>query len=180
MFDATATTDEGQRCLESCSYVWDFGDGQTASGRIVAHQFRQAATRSVRLTVTDASGTSASISHTVTVTEGQAPTAAFSFSPTDPEFDEPVFFDGGLSAPAEGNTVRVPIVEYVWSFGDSGDVVRTGNRVVQHVFRRPASGAPRRTFRVVLTVVDAAGRQSSVSQEITVGDPLVEEPEDDE
>ena len=180
VFDATATTDEGQRCLESCSYAWDFGDGQTASGRIVAHQFRQAATRSVRLTVTDASRTSASISHTVTVTEGEAPTADFSFSPTDPEFDEPVFFDGGLSAPAEGNTVRVPITEYIWSFGDSGDVERTGNRVVQHIFRRPASGAPRRTLRVVLTVVDAAGRQSSVSQEITVGDPLVEDPEDDE
>jgi hypothetical protein len=178
VFDATSTVDEGQACLDRCSYVWDFGDGQTAAGRTVSHQFRQSTTRVVRLTVTDPFGTSASISHTVAVTQGNAPTAAFRFSPTDPGFDEPVFFDAGLSAPGDGNAVVSPIVEYIWSFGDSGDVERTSSRVVQHTFRRPASGAARRTFQVVLTVVDAAGRQASADQQITVGDPPEEDPDE--
>jgi hypothetical protein len=178
VFDATPTTDEGQPCLDQCSYFWDFGGEATASGRIVTYRFRQAATHVVRLTVTDANGTSASVSRTVVVEEGEGPTADFTFSPTDPEFDEPVFFDGGLSAPAAGNATRSPIVEYIWTFGDSDEVVRTSSRIVQHTFRRPASGAERRTFRVVLTVVDSAGRRATDSADITVGDPVDEEPEE--
>src|SRR5690606_13806240 len=105
--------------------------------------------------------------------------ADFTFSPSEPGFGEAVFFDAGLSAPGAGNAVRSPIVEYVWSFGDSDGVVRTSSRVVQHTYNRP-SGAVRRTFRVVLTVIDSAGRQASRSQEITVGDPPAEDPDDDE
>lgn len=178
VFDATPTTDEGQPCLDQCSYFWDFGGEGTASGRIVTRQFSQAATHVVRLTVTDPLGTSASVGRTVVVEEGEGPTADFTFSPSDPEFDEPVFFDGGLSAPAAGNASRSPIVEYIWTFGDSDEVQRTSSRLVQHTFRRPASGAERRTFRVVLTVVDSAGRRSTDSADITVGDPVEEEPEE--
>jgi hypothetical protein len=179
VFDASPTTDEGQPCLERCSYAWDFGGEASASGRLVTYQFRQAATYAVRLTVTDASGTSASVTRTIVVEVGESPDAEFTFSPTDPEFDEPVFFDAGLSAPAAGNASRSPIVEYIWTFGDSADVERTSSRIVQHTFRRPASGAARRTFRVVLTVVDTAGRRASVAEEITVGDPPEDEPAPD-
>jgi hypothetical protein len=177
VFDGSQTTDEGQPCLDRCTYSWDFGDGATASGRTVSHRFAVAGTYVVRLTATDTHGSSAAISHSVIVDAGDAPSARFTFSPTQPEFDEPVFFDAGLSAPAEGNTVQSPIVEYLWNFGDSGDVERTSSRIVQHTFRRPASGAARRTFRVVLTVVDAAGRrQSSDPEDITVGDPEEDQP----
>ena len=176
VFDATPTTDEGVPCLERCSYAWDFGGEASASGRIVSYQFKQATTHTVRLTVTDPGGTSASVSRTIVVAVGESPDAEFTFSPSDPQFDEPVFFDAGLSAPAAGNATRSPIVEYIWTFGDSAEVERTSSRIVQHTFRRPASGAARRTFRVVLTVVDTAGRRASVAEDVTVGDPMEEEP----
>lgn len=178
VFDATQTTDEGRPCLDNCAYAWDFGDGRTATGRTVVHQYRETGTRVVRLTVTDGHGSWATLSVVVLVEEGNAPTADFAYSPSEPAFDEPVFFDAGLSAPAAGNAVRSPIVEYVWSFGDSEGVVRTSSRLVQHTFSRP-SGALRRTFRVVLTVIDGAGRQASRSQDVTVGDRPEEEPDEE-
>jgi PKD repeat protein len=177
VFDATPTTDEGQPCLDRCSYSWDFGGGATATGRIVTHQFRQATTYAVRLTVTDANGTSGSITHNVRVDPGQPPTAAFSVSPAEPQFGEPVFFDAGLSAPAPGNADRTPIVEYIWSFGDSTGTERTTERIVEHTYARPA-GAPKptaRTFTVVLTVVDSVGRRATAQQTVTVADPEEEE-----
>jgi hypothetical protein len=173
VFDATPTTDEGQPCLDRCTYSWDFGGEATATGRVVSHQFRQAMTYAVRMTATDANGTSASITHNVTVDPGQPPTAAFSVSPAEPQFDEPVFFDAGLSSPSPGSGDRTPIVEYIWSFGDSTEVERTTDRVVEHTYARP-SGAPTptsRTFTVVLTVVDSAGRRATASRSVTVRDP---------
>jgi hypothetical protein len=46
-FDASATIDEQQACLDACTYSWDFGDGSTASGRIVNHTFTAARTYTV-------------------------------------------------------------------------------------------------------------------------------------
>lgn len=56
-FDASATTDEGQPCA-SCSYTWQFGDGASASGRVVTHTFATAGAYVVTLTVVDAAGSS--------------------------------------------------------------------------------------------------------------------------
>jgi PKD repeat protein len=177
VFDATPTTDEGQPCLDRCTYNWDFGGEGTASGRVVTHQFRQGATYAVRLTVIDANGTPASVTQSVTVDPGQPPTARFSISPSEPQFDEPVFFDAGLSAPSPGSGDRTPIVEYIWSFGDSTGTERTTERIVEHTYARPA-GAPKptaRTFTVVLTVVDSVGRRATAQQTVTVADPEEEE-----
>lgn len=38
------------------SFVWDFGDGETAKGKVVSHAFSKAGDYMVRLTVTDKSG----------------------------------------------------------------------------------------------------------------------------
>ncbi len=48
------------------SYAWDFGDGQTASGQTTTHQFASG-TWTVRLTVTDTAGRTATTTKTVTV-----------------------------------------------------------------------------------------------------------------
>lgn len=48
-FDASASTDDG----EITKYEWKFGDGQSASGPIVKHSYRNGGTFDITLTVTD-------------------------------------------------------------------------------------------------------------------------------
>lgn len=56
-------------------YFWNFGDGTTSVGPSVVHAYAQGGTYSVKLTVTDRGGNTASISQTITVIGPVAPTA---------------------------------------------------------------------------------------------------------
>lgn len=47
-------------------YAWDFGDGATASGAVVTHQFANARTYIVKLTVTDSNGMMSSTTFNIT------------------------------------------------------------------------------------------------------------------
>ncbi|MCU4140519.1 MAG: hypothetical protein MW690_000994 [Methanophagales archaeon] len=49
-FDASASTDPDGSIV---SYEWDFGDGETASGKVVTHAYSDAGSYTVTLTVTD-------------------------------------------------------------------------------------------------------------------------------
>jgi hypothetical protein len=71
VFDASSTTDEGVSCI-SCSYSWLTSDGQSAGGMFTAFDFPLPGTYAVRLTVTDATGTTSSIVKSVEVTEAEA------------------------------------------------------------------------------------------------------------
>jgi hypothetical protein len=48
-------------------WAWDFGDGMTDSGPVVVHQYSEAGTYTVRLTVKDESGVTATLEKTLTV-----------------------------------------------------------------------------------------------------------------
>jgi len=65
VFDASTSTDEGVVC-DTCSFDWDFGDGNNSNGRVVDHTFA-AGTFAVRLTVTDVTGSGSTLTQTVTV-----------------------------------------------------------------------------------------------------------------
>jgi len=52
-FDASGSYDPDGEIVR---YAWDFGDGNTAEGRIVTHTYPEAGTYTVRLTVTDDDG----------------------------------------------------------------------------------------------------------------------------
>ena len=76
VFDASATTDEGQACGSRCSYAWNFGNlgaGDTG-GMVVTRSAVTKGTYAVTLTVTDDAGTVASTTSVVTVAPGAAPT----------------------------------------------------------------------------------------------------------
>jgi len=66
-FDASASHDPDG---EIVWYQWDFGDGNTAEGRIVTHTYPEAGTYTVRLTVTDDDGMTDTTEQEVQVVPG--------------------------------------------------------------------------------------------------------------
>jgi chitodextrinase len=144
------------------TYSWNFGDGRTATGQSVSHEFSSAGTYLVRLTVTDGYGRSATSSETMTVGAGVSPTAVITFSPQDPLPGTTVQFNGLASRPAPGRR----IVSYTWDFGDG----TTGTGVqTSHLY--PSIG----NFTVTLVVRDDVGRTAVATQVIPVQLPDDEE-----
>ena len=158
IFDAAASTNNGVACGSNCLFDWNFGDGTTASGRTVTHQFRTQGTFQVRLTVTDARGATSSSLQTVRVLPGDPPTAGFTTSPAAPGVNTEVFFNATQSLPAAGSGRT--ITRYEWDFGDG-----TGGSgvVTSHRFTAPG------VYQVVLTVTDDAGSTARATTPLTVG-----------
>jgi PKD repeat protein len=159
-FDASNSTDEDDEmpCLDLCTYTWTLGTEATRAGRIITHAFLTPGIHSVTLTVRDAAGLSGSAQQSVTVTALARPTAAFSFSPSDPQPNETVFFNASQSTAPAGAT----ITQWTWDFGDgkTDDGLRT-----EHKFEKE------RTYRVLLTVTDSAGQTGTTTLDVVVAIP---------
>jgi chitodextrinase len=140
------------------TYSWNFGDGRTATGQSVSHEFSSAGTYLVQLTVTDGYGRSATSSQTMSVGAGVNPTAAITFSPQDPLPGATVQFNALASRAAPGRT----IVSYSWDFGDGA----TGSGVqTSHLY--PNIG----NYTVTLVVTDDVGRTGVATQTVPVQIP---------
>jgi len=63
----------GSPSAGAISYSWDFGDGSTATGKIVNHTYGAVGSYSVTLTVANSTGCVSDTTMTVTVTPGTAP-----------------------------------------------------------------------------------------------------------
>ena len=78
-FDASgsvvATVPEGNVAV---GWSWDFGDGETAKGESVTHTYAKAGTYTIKLTVTDSAGRSASIEDPLVVKEALVTTTTTS------------------------------------------------------------------------------------------------------
>jgi PKD repeat protein len=153
-FDGSAST--GGLGAFITGYLWDFGDGTSATGVAPTHQYTLPGTYLIRLTVTDSNGlTAQSEPQTITVGAGQGPTAEFVFSPTSPTTTTTVFFNGTQSTAGTGHRV----VSYRWNFGDGS----TGSgSTTSHKY------ATAGTYVVVLTVTDEVGQVARSSQEVTI------------
>lgn len=150
-FDATQSSDQEGSIS---TYRWDFGDGKTGTGRTTTHQFSNAGSFAVTLTVTDHNNAASSVSKPVEVANGIAPVARYSVSPQSGDIDTTFHFDGSASSDKDGSIVR-----YEWKFGDGGTA--TG-ATVDHKFH--ASGV----FGVKLTVTDNDGLESNLDKDVRV------------
>lgn len=139
------------------SYTWEFGDGSTGSGITATHSYDVAGTYVAKLTISDSIGRSASTTQTVDVGQGAAPSATFTFSPSDPIVSQVVNFNASASKPASGRTIQ----SYTWDFGD-GDQKTTSSALTTHDFL--AAGK----YTATLVVTDDAGRTGTASQTVTI------------
>jgi PKD repeat protein len=151
-FDASGSSDpDGQ----VTTYSWDFGDGNFGSGASPTWTYGTPGSYIVKLTVTDNSGTTNTISHTVTVTD-LPPVAAFTFAPNPVTTGQAVSFAGGGSSDPDGQ-----VTGYSWDFGDSSS---STSSAPSHAYAAAGS------YIVKLTVTDNSGSTNAVSHTVTVTD----------
>ncbi|WP_235529248.1 PKD domain-containing protein [Phycicoccus sp. Root101] len=137
------------------SYSWNWGDATPpGSGVNATHSYAAAGSYTVVLTVTDDKGATGTSSQVVTVVANQAPTAAFTSTPTNLS----VAFDGSGSSDADGT-----ITGYSWSWGD-GTPAGSG-ATPTHAYSTAG------TYTVVLTVTDNKGKTGTKTDTVTVAGP---------
>jgi PKD repeat protein len=122
------------------SWLWNFGDGSTSAAQNPSHIFAAAGSRSVTLTVSNATGSNTT-TRTLTVAAGL--TASFSYSPSSPAAGQTVEFTDAST----GNPTS-----WLWNFGD-GSTSTAQNP--SHTFAAAGS----RT--VTLTVSNATGSNTA-------------------
>ncbi|MCW4033803.1 MAG: PKD domain-containing protein [Candidatus Bathyarchaeota archaeon] len=152
-FDASRSSDPDGTIV---NYLWDFGDGTTATGVEVTHAYGQTGTFTVTLTVTDNDGAADSTSETKTVTN-QPPVAVISETQTTINNGEAAQLDASESYDADGT-----ITSYLWDFGD-GTTATTVE--AEHTYESTGE------YTVTLTVTDNDGATDSVTTTIVVNSP---------
>lgn len=152
-FDASGSSDGDGSVVR---YDWDFGGGASASGRVVARTFDQSGTHTVRLTVTDNDGATASASEELLVNAN--PAARIVADPTGGVAPLTVSFNAASSSDSDGT-----IESYAWDFGN--DAAEGEGPAPTQTFSEPGLYATR------LTVTDNLGGTSEVVFELNVRDP---------
>ena len=146
LFDATKSFDPQDRQL---TYLWDFGDGNTSTEPVIKHEYAQAGTYTVKLTVRNDSGLECDTSEiTDVVRVNSAPNVAF----IGPELVCPgqeIEFDAGATTDATSKNLT-----YSWDFGDGAKVEGIN---VKKTYKN--SGV----YKVVLTVNDNESTSCSVA-----------------
>lgn len=146
------------------TYIWNFGDtvGNTTSSQTITHMFTKKGVYNVSLTVFDNHGLHNSITTTIQV--GGIPTAAFIFSPVNPDVDQVVTFNATQSRASDAGDT---IVSYVWDFGDGNitqfDASTSNAATPQYSYFEKGN------YTVSLTVYDNNGLFDSNVQILIVG-----------
>ena len=144
-FDGGGSSDLDGRIAR---YDWEFGDGATGAGRTTSHVYRKVGAYTVRLTVTDDSGTvRSSASDSLRVLVNAAPIADAGPDQIAAP-GQTVTLSGQGSVDPDGD-----IVGWQWEFGDGS---AAGGRQVSHRYAEPGA------YRARLTVRDDTGQPDAV------------------
>ena len=151
-FDASSSTGN------ISTYHWMFGDGHSATGKIVNHTYTAAGSYTAKLTVTDNIGATDQETVTITVTtppvNNDPPVARISVSKSVGTSPLLVAFNASESSDEDGT-----IISYHWDFGDGQT---SSGAKVSHTYTTPG------TYNPTLTVTDNHGMKDSVSVPILV------------
>lgn len=162
-FDASASTPDGGTIVK---YKWNFGDGGTATGKIVTHIYVNPGTYPVTLNVTDSEGLWDIEQRQIHVVQHYGPKAEFTWTPLTPRTDETIKFDASTSLPGWNGTHTMPITEYHWDFGD-GNTTTISTPLIHHSYKTTGN------YYVNLTVyaLGATPETNSTTHKVTVTMP---------
>ena len=144
---------------DSLSFEWDTdnnGNYDDATGNFPSVSRSDDGSYSIGLRVSDGNGGTDTTSSTVTV-NNRAPSADFSFSPSNPLTDETVDFDGAVSSDSDGS-----INSYEWDWTNDGNYEGSGSSPA-HSY--PDDGS----YTVKLRVTDDDGAISTTTKTVNVG-----------
>ncbi|MCP5109189.1 MAG: PKD domain-containing protein [bacterium] len=151
-FDGSGSTDSDGTVT---NYRWNFGDGTTGTGQTIVHRYQNQGEYTIRLTVTDNDGKTASASHSIFVEPPNVPpTAIFDFTPRNGLYPLAVTFDASQSFDTDGD-----VVQYEWDFG--GEQTGSG-QTVSHTFTEEG------LFDIILTVYDDDNASATASGTVEV------------
>ena len=164
-FDASASSDD----VGIVRYEWNWGDGdlESTSSPRIQKDYELAGTFTVRLTVVDTSGLSATSSQAITVGTPTSPTPVFAFSPAAPAINQAVHFDASESTAPAGRA----IVRYDWIFGDGTQTTSTSRTVTKSAGYTVAGD-----YLVTLTITDSTGQTGTTTETVTVSTTLEDGP----
>jgi thermitase len=159
-FDASASTPNGGTIIK---YEWNFGDGETATGKVVSHTYTNSGTYTVTLNVTDSEGLWDIEQKQTQVVQPHSPKAEFTATPETARLGENIKFDGSASLPGWNGTHIMPIIEYRWDFGD-GNTTTTSTSIIYHSYKTA------RNYYVTLTVYapGATPETDTITHRVTV------------
>ena len=141
------------------SYKWYFGDGSTSSSADPSHIYDTSGNYSVTLIITDPYGASYEVTKEIVV-PNRKPIPAFTYSPSNPNTKQYVFFDASSSYDIDGN-----IVNYSWDFNNDGIIDAYGVKPY-HLFSKAGN------YTVNLTVKDNGGATNYTTKIIQVTEPV--------
>jgi PKD repeat protein len=147
-FNASSSSDVDDNIA---SYAWDFGDGFSATDKVVVHNFTDDGIYDVTLTVTDTGGVFG-ISTVSIVIENRAPVAIFEDLVVTTH--EPAWFNGSMCWDMDGY-----IASYLWDLGD-GLIYTTAN--ASHTWDGPGK------FLIKLKIWDDDGATNVTEFNVTV------------
>ncbi len=133
----------------------DFGDGTVVSTATASHTYNNAGSYTVKLTVTDGSGKSASTTKAVTVNaQTLTPVAVLSVSPQSGTAPVTVTADSSSSYETGGSIASRKI--------DFGDGTTANTVTASHTYNSAGN------FTVTLTVTDASGKTASATKAVSI------------
>ena len=149
-FDASRSYDPDGKIV---NYIWKFGDGKVAYGKVVNHSYSSAGIYNITLEVVDNKGYRNSTSKSITIYEGEELKADFKV--------ESDLLLVGSKIVFNASTSLGDILYYVWDFGD-GSTLNVTSQVVNHTYTKPG------IYQVNLTVIDRYGNRDSSSHPIVI------------
>ncbi len=114
-------------------YSWDFGDGTTSTIAIPTHQYNVVGNYTIKLTVTNPSGCTATTTEAISITKNPNVAADISVNPVNQCFIGNKFQFTSVSTVAAGYS----ITGLIWDFGDGTPVITTLNP--SHTYAAPGT-----------------------------------------
>lgn len=136
------------------SYVWDFGDGETANGQTVSHVYKKAGSYAVRITATDSNQKTGQVSGNLVIIDAKVTSPFIFITPTVARAAEELTFSANAVDPSGGT------LTYTWDFGDASAAVSGAS--VKHAYGKYGK------YVVKVVASNDLGNTAQATQELNV------------